>query len=156
MKSTHLVVALLAVLFASAMAQDAQAQRLYGYRNGFGPGGYNGCGSSLYSLGRIPVPPYFALHPPVYYSGIRPTTYGSTPFAKRPSRVDFPVHELPGPAAKPTSSPVRSVQAPKVVLNPFVNSSEDLDVEKPAKVQTVRVILNPFVREEASKLARAQ
>jgi hypothetical protein len=155
MKSTHLVVAALAVLFASAMTQDAQAQHLYGLRNGYGPGG--GCGSSLYSLGRIPVPPYFALHPPVYYSGITPTTYGSSPFARRPARaIDYPVHEMPKSSAKPTSSPALTVGSPQVVMNPFVGASEDLGNEPPSRVRTVKVILNPFVREKADEIARAQ
>ena len=49
--------------------------------------GYSG---SLYGLGRLPVPPYFAIHPPVYYNTITPRPYGDSPFAwsGRPRQVE--------------------------------------------------------------------
>ena len=38
----------------------------------------------LYSVGAIPTPPYFALHPPVYYSTPVPRAYGYGPWAYPP------------------------------------------------------------------------
>ncbi len=34
--------------------------------------------------GNVPSPPYFALHPPVYYRQIHPRDYGQSPFAHWP------------------------------------------------------------------------
>lgn len=57
----------------------------YGMTGGIYPSGLPffayGYSGSLYGTGRVPVPPYFAIHPPVYYSTITPRTYGDSPFA---------------------------------------------------------------------------
>ena len=53
------------------------ASHTYGY-------GYHGLGgifSTPYAMGRIPTPPYFMLHPPVYYSYPVARPYGYSPFA---------------------------------------------------------------------------
>ncbi len=97
---------------------------LYGY-------GFSG---NLYGLGRIPVPPYFSLHPPVYYSEPVARPYGLSPFAHRsapievhrtkPTMITNPfVHESPAdqPAeAKPHEDQVTS--RAEVIINPFVDS----------------------------------
>ncbi len=64
--------------------------------------GYSG---SLYGLGYLPVPPYFAVHPPVYYGERYYRTYGESPYA-RPAR---------------SSRPLR-VSA-QVIINPFVEQA---------------------------------
>jgi hypothetical protein len=46
--------------------------------------------SNLYSLGHIPTPPYFALHPPVYYGQRYFRSYGESPYA-RPARTSRPL-----------------------------------------------------------------
>ena len=61
--------------------------------------GYSG---SLYGLGYVPVPPYYALHPPVYYGERYYRSYGESPFA----RVDY-------------SSRPQRIRA-QVIINPFV------------------------------------
>ena len=43
--------------------------------------GYGNNGPAAYALGNIPAPPYFALHPPVYYSHSIARPYGASPFA---------------------------------------------------------------------------
>jgi len=83
MKPTRLLcLCLLAAAFA--VSGEARADH-YGPRGGFFNGGlpYFGYGysGSLYGLGRLFVPPYYAVHPPVYYSGVTPRTYGDSPFA---------------------------------------------------------------------------
>ena len=66
-KTTLLLAAMMIVVLALfATADSVQAQH-------FNWGGVNypyaaGYFSSPYSLGQVPTPPYFALHPPVYYS----------------------------------------------------------------------------------------
>ena len=66
----------------------------YGSYGGVYPSGLPyfayGFSGSLYGLGRLPVPPYFAIHPPVYYNTITPRPYGDSPFAwsGRPRQVE--------------------------------------------------------------------
>ena len=69
----HLLGLIVACTLVFASSQQASAQ----LGCGLGPGGYGGFGGngygwglgfygSPYLSGRIPTPPYFALHPPVY------------------------------------------------------------------------------------------
>src|SRR4051812_5493519 len=88
--------------------------------------------------------PYFALHPPVYYSQPAPRTYGYSPFAYPPGVM---TPELDGepqpvtinnpyvPAATPAAAEVkpsdRSASAstppePLVILNPFVTPASSV------------------------------
>ena len=84
-----------------------------------------------YAMKRIPTPPYFALHPPVYYSYPVPRTYGWSPFAypgtfKTPSVALSDPREMINPHVKPDeqvpekNSSTRTVSAPKLIINPYV------------------------------------
>ena len=89
--------------------------------------------SSLYAVGAIPRPPYFALHPPVYYDVPVPRTYGYSPWAYPPymttPEVVEPMGEIienkyvpqktKGKSAKP-----KVVSAPLRISNPYVISQE--------------------------------
>lgn len=93
--------ALSLVLFGLAVAsgsQSAQAQ--------IGPGYMGQLFGYGYSANNLDYIPYFAAHPPVYYSRPVPRTYGYSPYAY--------------PAGTMTPD-VRWV-APEVVLNPFYDS----------------------------------
>ena len=95
---------------------------LYGY-------GFSG---NLYGLGRIPVPPYFSLHPPVYYSEPVARPYGLSPFAHRSAPLE--VHQ-----AKPT-----------MITNPFVHQAPEAKSttrkeEEDRVTSRAEVIVNPFV-----------
>ncbi|MFI4876598.1 MAG: hypothetical protein ACIALR_14710 [Blastopirellula sp. JB062] len=88
-------------------------QGYLGAQVGYGGCGYNSFGGYAwrpYSLSNVPTPPYFALHPPVYYSNSVARPYGVSPFAiqsYRPSqRV---VYSAPTPE-------------PQVVMNPYVST----------------------------------
>lgn len=97
------------------------------------PGAYYGAfwgGWNLY--GQDPVP-FYALHPPVYYSLPVPRTYGYSPFAYPPGVMTPEVlsaepaviqnHTIPGkPAAQEKSA--RVAVAPLRLQNPFVVQSE--------------------------------
>ncbi len=107
-------------------------------------GGNFGLLGSPYALSRIPVPPYFSLHPPVYYSAPVARTYGYSPFAY-PGYVRTP--EVP--VAKP---------APKAIKNMHA-----VPVEKSTKKKTLLnltmkvddgVVENPFVNKTNTKLVR--
>jgi hypothetical protein len=134
-RSRTIVSALAVVMLLSAVATQASAQG-FGCRNqdigqstGFGVSG------SLYGLGYVPVPPYFALHPPVYYSYPVPRTYGYSPYAY-PRTVMTPEYRAPqpldvvNPYVKPTeekeaatSASFQTASAPLMVINPFVDQS---------------------------------
>jgi hypothetical protein len=101
-----------------------------------------GSSGSLYGLGYIAVPPYYALHPPVYYGERYYRSYGESPFA----RVDH-------------SSRPQRIQA-QVIMNPFVEQAaaapaapDPQAVEAKEKTDQVTVgpqmIINPFYVPEA-------
>ena len=128
--------ALLAVFAFVAMPSSAHA----GYPAHPGTGAwpnYYGWGASPYSLGQVPVPPYFALHPPVYYSMPVPRTYGYSPYAY-PGTVMTPEVIMEG--------------SPVMIENPHVtpSSAQPAVRDEPAheKIDTDRhsvMIENPFV-----------
>jgi hypothetical protein len=71
----------LVLCFALSIA-GGTAQAYDGWGYAFPWFGYGNNGPAAYALGNIPAPPYFALHPPVYYSHmITPRSYGRSPFA---------------------------------------------------------------------------
>ncbi len=129
------------VLFAALCAVPVVCRACDGYCAGSwlsAPG--FGSSGSLYGLGHIPVPPYFALHPPVYYGERYYRSYGESPFA----RPDY-------------SSRPQRIQA-QVIINPFVEqpatapATPPAPEPKPAEVQPPtdqvtsgpQMIINPF------------
>ncbi|HUY89432.1 MAG TPA: hypothetical protein VMV10_11920 [Pirellulales bacterium] len=88
-----------------------------------------------YSNGNEHVP-YYSLYPPVYYSMPVPRTYGHSPFAYPPGYMTPEVEMLPAPKTivNPHAAPSansgkpkkavppagRTTQAPRTILNPFV------------------------------------
>jgi hypothetical protein len=105
---------------------------------GFGFGGYNDiCGYAELYRELYNNLPYFALHPPVYYSQPVPRTYGYSPFA-------YPPYVM---------TPEIAVEAqPVTIINPHVQGPEK-KVDKPKQDRTAAratpaeplVIVNPFV-----------
>lgn len=104
----------------------------------YGFGDYGGfltgrLGNSAYGLGRIPTPPYFAIHPPVYYSYPVPRTYGYSPFAYpgfirtpdvvdavEPAVIENPYFEGTRSTTPPTSKPNHVAGGPQEIINPYV------------------------------------
>ena len=98
--------------------------------------------SSLYGLGYIPVPPYFALHPPVYYGDRLHRSYGLSPFAwpghagisERPAPRMIVNQHIPSPkeaapkADEATAEQTAARPAPQLIHNPYFqgNDSEAL------------------------------
>lgn len=127
----------------------------------YGPGscaGYNnyllgyhglgaGCFEMPYAMGRIPTPPYFALHPPVHYSDFVPRTYGYSPFAypgnfETPPVLQVTPEEISNPYVKPHSTGqvdkihhVISTSLPVVIRNPFVRQSQSSLGDRVAQVE---------------------
>jgi hypothetical protein len=107
----------------------------------FGDGGF----TNLYNQGFIPVPPYFSLHPPVYYSVPVPRTYGYSPFAY-PGTVPTPDVQL----------------GPEEIVNPYVEPDQDQTEAQDASTKTAGnaqpvplVVQNPFVEQRDVKLSAA-
>jgi hypothetical protein len=113
------------------------------HRHDFAPGifwgGYGGGLSSLYHTGHIPVPPYFALHPPVYYSYPIARTYGYSPYAY-PFWTKTPEIEPPRPVifqnghirGSTTCCPQsdRVVSKPLRITNPYVAQTAEAKAGK--------------------------
>lgn len=97
-----LAVALVATLFSSPIlsANDFGLSLLYG---GFG-GAYNPQLSNS-----LLTPPYFSMHPPVYYGQRYYRPYGASPFAAWPQLQ-------PNPAYAPAPMPARAAAA---IINPY-------------------------------------
>jgi hypothetical protein len=134
-RSRTIFSALAVCLLLLASANQASAQGFGCGNQGIGSSTGFGVSGSLYGLGYVPVPPYFALHPPVYYSYPVPRTYGYSPFAY-PRTVMTPEYRAPqpldvinphvAPAEKKneaTSASFQTASAPLMVINPFVEQS---------------------------------
>lgn len=146
MKRIAWSVAALALLTVEARAQ-------WGYQAGYYPQFYGRNVYTIYDQDRIP---YFALHPPVYYSAPVPRTYGYSPFAYpgnyRTPDVVAPVDPVTivnpyydaepknaapqtTPAPKPQAAPPREMKSPGKTKTPAANRSAEA---------APRRILNPF------------
>lgn len=126
---------LLAAAFA-AILLPAAAQAQYPY----GGMGYGGWGQANYGQGVYQGsnyrPPYFALHPPVYYSQeIIRRPMGASPFAYPSWYSPSPHH---GMAAARQQAP-----QPMLVENPYVKAKApaNASIEQPVGVE----VTNPFV-----------
>jgi hypothetical protein len=129
MRPAYLFATILAAAIA-ASATDAQAQYPWGFGGYDGPAWF-GPYRNLYGTARVPVPPYYALHPPVYYSHPVARPYGTSPFACPCTHTEA--------VAQPQA---------EVIENPFVPKPAEAE-EKGASQQTARVIWNPFYKEGA-------
>jgi hypothetical protein len=98
---------------------------------------------SPYTSGLIPTPPYFAIHPPVYYSAPVPRAYGWSPFA-------YPAYVMT-PEPKPTAKPA-------MFQNPYVDPPKPA-VEKKTEHKSAmvlpKIMTNPFVEQTAVQTASA-
>ncbi len=139
MKTRMLMVLAVAAVLVLAIAPGALAQ---------------GCGGSGWGYGYLYQSldynvPYFAAHPPVYYSYPVPRTYGYSPFAYPPSVM--------------TPEVIGEPVEPAVIVNPYVPSSgsgeaaepQDRTTEVEARASAPLVIVNPYVAGSGT-VARAQ
>ena len=127
---------------AAGFTSSAQAQD-----GGYGWGGgwpYN-FQSGIYGRTNAYSLPYFALHPPVYYSYAVPRPYGYSPFALPPG-VE-PAEMLVVPAAKPIENP--HFKPKDTEAKPEAKKTSDKSTYLP------RAIVNPYFREPVEgRLAR--
>ena len=151
MKTARIVLLTAGLMLAASGL--ARADWPYTHPANLGPTAY-GVSGTMYGLGLVPVPPYFALHPPVYYSCPVPRSYGYSPYAYpgcvETPQVDF--HSFPNgeeaapadseelPPATPASNVVRRGEW---IVNPFLADPK------------AGMIANPFVDPDAAPLAFA-
>jgi hypothetical protein len=108
-------------------------------------GGYRSP-ASLYSLGRDFVPPYFAIHPPVYYSLPVRRPYGDSPFPRLPdaSAPPPPPQMIVNPTIKPswewapTAGADKAAGGPQLIQNPYCRTPES-DFASPLAQSAERV-----------------
>jgi hypothetical protein len=114
------------LLLCTLLAEPASAQ--WGYPHAWSPLLADYGRSSPYVSGLVPTPPYFALHPPVYYSLPVPRTYGYSPFAYPPHvltpEVVVPLEvenpHVPREGAPPAEPTGRTAAVGQLFINPFV------------------------------------
>ena len=140
MIKTFLLTAATFAVLLIAQTENVQAQYL---GNNCGCGFNNGIFSSPYALSRVPDPPYFAIHPPVYYSQAVPRTYGYSPYAY-PGSVRTPDVKAEAPAAK-------------VLTNPYVTpakakSKAEINLKDTTMISEPLEIVNPFVTQAKTKM----
>jgi len=143
------------VLVASLMfTNESQAQNCYG--GGFGAGQYYGFGYSRSWY--VPVPPYYALHPPVYYSHeIRRRPVGDSPYAyqsRRPapeSRRQLSLNPFVPDAINEEGSP-QAAQATDSVANVMRNHFYGDDQQSLA---ASKLIYNPYYAKPEAIVAQA-
>jgi hypothetical protein len=129
--------------WASLAVSVEGSEPFHGWGQGYGPycNPYSADFSGLYRVGRIPTPPYFSLHPPVYYSYPVARPYGYSPYA-------YPPYVM---------TPEPALPAPKVIQNQFVPKKTSTEVKKERVAAAPRRISNPFVvgsgNGDAGKLA---
>lgn len=115
------------LILALAVAHSASAQDC------FGSAGY-GWPFLGYSYGpnALDYIPYFAAHPPVYYSAPVPRSYGYSPYAYPPG----------------TRTPEVEIIEPKVMINPYVPKKDSPAPAKEAKtaIRQPKRIQNHFVK----------
>ena len=128
MKRKQAIAVFVAGLLSLILSQ-APAAAFDGYSGLYNPPLF-GVSGSLYGQGYVPPPPYFSLHPPVYYSHNVYRPYGLSPHAARRGGMKN----------------YRS-QKPQVVINPYV--AEKLpELPIPAATATAPLmIINPYVKQ---------
>ena len=143
MKRALFLSAIVCLGLAASVQANPPVQVWYGLGNGYGSEFGR---MSLYHSGHIPTPPYFAIHPPVYYSAPVPRTYGYSPFAY-PAYVMTPEMEAPA--------------VPKMFKNPHVEevpkaAPKTKVVPKKKTAAIVTPQLNPFVEQATVQVASSR
>ena len=118
----------LSVLVTDTRAHD-YAHPYWGHGYGWSYGLYYGHRISLYTSGQVPIPPYFSLHPPVYYSFPVARTYGYSPYAYPPGIM----------------TPDARLHRPKAIRNGFVPQKATGVVSRDKVAATPLRIRNPYV-----------
>jgi hypothetical protein len=138
---------LAATLVSLGAGATAQAQDPFAFQFGYTLGYQN---SFKY---RVPAPPYFAVHPPVYYGKRYARPYGESPFASWPLLQANPSY-MPMPMANYSAMSVVNPHCEPHIPTISVGESEPM-AEKPSvapsKSTEAIVIINPYALEHYAK-----
>ena len=99
---------------------------------------YRGWGPNVYSSGQLPVPPYFAVHPPVYYGLHMVRHYGYSPFT---CPCAGPIMHYSQPAVIRVIEDEQTTAVPARIANHYV--TEEAMVAN--KAHGPQRILNPYL-----------
>ena len=100
--------------------------------------------TSLYGLGRLFVPPHFAIHPPVYYSLPQARPYGHSPFAYSGDyhpqvvtrRIVVNPHIEAVPLPTPAESPAETTTSTaRVIANPYYSPNHRAEASLASQVE---------------------
>jgi hypothetical protein len=139
--------AILTLVATVLMAGQASADHGYGLAIAglYGYGGFNHFGIRPY----VPAPPYFSIHPPVYYGARYARPYGDSPFAALPQ-----LHPAKGYSAKPYANYAITIENPYCPATP-VSVPGVSPVVQNKKVEPL-VIDNPYFRPDRVQLTNIQ
>lgn len=136
------LLALAALALMAGSPAVVSAQYPWGcFGSGYGyAGGLNFGSSYTYGTSFVAPPPFYALFPPVYYSGeIVRRPYGSSPFAY-PSWFERGSYAA---ASAPVAAAAQPAPEPLLIQNPFVQAR---NAEAKGTKAGPQVVVNPFVK----------
>lgn len=131
----------------SAMAQDPFAFQFgytLGYQNSF--------------KYRVPAPPYFSVHPPVYYGKRYSRPYGESPFASWPLLQPNPSY-MPVPTASHAATSVVNAHCldslcsiEQAADTSSVVNRQNTPSTPPSQILEAVVVINPYALEQVAKV----
>lgn len=151
---TGVIWAVCFIAVVGVFADRAEAFDRFGgrhYRPWYSP--YQSDFTRLHAIGNIPTPPYFSLHPPVYYSRPVARTYGYSPYAYPPqtrtpesvARIPRVIQNrfVPSPPKDATKKAIKGkvTAAPVRIVNPFMADGEALAKSSGGQVKIVYPVL---------------
>lgn len=140
---------LAATLVSLGAGVTAEAQDPFAFQFGYTLGYQN---SFKY---RVPAPPYFSVHPPVYYGKRYTRPYGESPYASWPLLQANPSY-MPMPTANFAAMSIVNPHCETVIPTTKIGSDETM-AEKPtvapSKASEAIVIINPYALEQYAKSA---
>lgn len=129
----------LSTLFASILLAGA-GQSVQAYEPGFSFAFGYSLGQANQFRNRLPAPPYFSVHPPVYYGERHERPYGESPYASWPllqSSSDY--------SARPKRSPVQIVNPHAPSATPCASCGQPVAIGQSIEMGKMVTIENPYV-----------
>ena len=142
MRHLRLAIAFTSFFTVFGLVETAVQAQVYdfGFYSGWYPYWFGG---PAYQSSRVPTPPYFAIHPPVYYGTRVGMPYGNSPITRPPR-----------PVIRVTQTPQETEVAPEGqwIENPFYQKQEQRKTRDrsrkqrvSAKAESPSIIENPYL-----------
>ena len=136
---SRLILSLTTVVALGWVTPSLQAQDPYASQFGYSLGYQNSFRN------RLPTPPYFSIHPPVYYGKRFERPYGDSPYASLPQLRSAPDYH---PVPKETPYRTRTVINPHADHLPGVQVQAEPIANVPPRLGKTVEIVNPFAAEQ--------